>query len=195
MFKYFIFVLTVIISISFLGLVYIFAQEQPEIGFFTYDNIGSGLKIDYPSNWSYIESYSIWEPLIYLKFFPQDDYNKTIYDVYMQYYESRDGLGGNFPQNPKLENIVKFIDNPANNFTFNTSRITNHENITITNSDDKKVKTVKEIVVNDDLNRKTIRFITVEDVHPIRIVFSAPLNEFDKYQQIFNKMINSMKLY
>ena len=128
-------------------------------------------------------------------FFPQDDYNKTINNVYMQYYESKDGLGGNFPQNPKLDTIVKFIDNPANNFTSNTSRIIKHENITLTNNDDKQVKTVKESIVNEDLNRKSIRFITVEDVHPIIIAFSAPLNEFDKYQQIFNKMINSMKLY
>jgi hypothetical protein len=173
-------------------LIYTFAQ-QPEDEFFTYDNYGS-LKIDYPSNWSYIESYPLWDSIL-LNFFPQDEYNKTKYDVYMRYYESRDGLGGNFPQNPKLENIVKFIDNPANNFTLNTTRIDNSENITIINNDDKKVKTVKEILVNDNLNRKTIRFITVEDVHPIIIVFSAPLNEFDKYQQMFNKMINSMKLY
>ena len=113
----------------------------------------------------------------------------------MQYYESEDGLGGNFPQNPKLEDIVKFVDNPTNNFTLNTSKIINHENITITNSDNKQVKTVKETILNDDLNRKSIRFITVEDVHPIIIVFAAPLNEFDKYQLIFNKMINSMELH
>ena len=43
-------------------------------------------------------------------FFPQDDYNITIKNIYIQYYESKDGLGGNFPQNPKLENIVNFID-------------------------------------------------------------------------------------
>lgn len=195
MFKYFVIFITIVISISFFESIYTFAQEQPEDEFFTYDNSWSGVKIDYPSNWSYIESYSIWEPIIYLNFFPQDHYNKTINDVYMQYIESKDGLGGNFPQNPKLENIVKFIDNPANNFTLNTSRINNHENITITNSDDKKVKTVKESIVNDNLNRKSIRFITVEDVHPIVIVFSAPLNEFDKFQLIFNKMMNSMKLY
>ena len=122
----------VVISISFFGLMSTFAQEQPESEFFTYNNYWS-LKIDYPSNWSYSESDSL------LNFFPQYDYNKTLCDVCMQYYESKDGLGGNFPQNPKLETIVKFIDNPANNFTLNTERIDIHENITITNSDDKQV--------------------------------------------------------
>jgi hypothetical protein len=113
----------------------------------------------------------------------------------MQYYESRDGFGGNFPQNPKLEAIVKFIDNPNNNFTLNTSSIDNRENITTPNNENKNVKTVKESIINNELNRKSIRFITVEDVHPIITIFSAPLNEFDQYQQIFNRMINSMKLY
>lgn len=194
MFIYFIVFLTVIISISFFGLIYTFAQEQAESEFFTYGDARS-LNIEYPSNWSYIESYSFLEPNLFLKIFPQDDYNKTINDIYMQYYESQDGLGGNFPQNPKLDAIVEFIDNPANNFTLSNSRIDSHENTTITNTDDKKVKAVKENIINNDLNSRSIRFITVEDVHPIIITFLAPLSEFDKYQQVFNKMINSMKLY
>ena len=69
MFIYFVVFLTVIISISFFEIIYIFAQEQPESEFFTYDGFWSGLKIDYPSNWSYIESYSVWEPFIHVHFF------------------------------------------------------------------------------------------------------------------------------
>lgn len=196
MFKPFVIFLVFIFSISFSGLIYTYAQEeQSKNEFFTYDNILSGLKIDYPSNWSYSESYSMWDPIISLTFFPQDDYNKTVLDVQMYYTESKNGLGGNFPQNPKLDAIVKFIDDPINNITTNTSRKVSQENITIINSDNKKIKAVKEIFINDDLNRKSIRLITVEDTNPIIIGFVAPLQEFSKYQPIFNKILNSIKLY
>ncbi len=194
MFKPFVIFLVFIFSISFSGLIYA-QEEQSENEFFTYDNILSGLKIDYPSNWSYSESYSMWDPVISLTFFPQDDYNKTVLDVQMYYTESKNGLGGNFPQNPKLDAIVKFIDDPINNITTNTSRKESQENITIINNDGKKIKAVKEIFVNDDLNRKSIRLITVEDTNPIIIGFVSPLQEFTKYQPRFNKMINSIKLY
>ena len=109
-----------IFSISFSRLIYTYAQEEQSGNeFFTYDNILSGLKIDYPSNWSYSESYSMWDPIISLTFFPQDDYNKTVLDVSMYYTESKNGLGGNFPQNPKLDAIVKFIDDPINKIRYN----------------------------------------------------------------------------
>jgi hypothetical protein len=184
-----------IFYISFFELIFTYAQEEQEDEFFIYDSIMSGLKIDYPSNWSYVESYAFVDPYISLTFFPQDDYNKTVLDVQMYYTESKNGIEGNFPQNPKLDAIVKFIDDPRNNITTNTSRMESQENITIINNDNKKIKAVKEIFVNDDLNRKSIRLITVEDTNPIIIGFIAPLQEFSKYQPIFNKMINSVKLY
>lgn len=195
MFKYFVVFLTFILLISFSALIFTNAQGELNDEFFTYDNMWSGLKIDYPSNWSYSESNSMWDPIVSLTFFPQDDYNKTVLDVQMYYSESKNGFGGIFPQNPKLDAIVKFIDDPINNITTNTSRKDSQENITITNSDNKKIKAVKEIFVNDALNRKSIRLITVEDTNPIIIGFVAPLQEFSKYQDIFNKMINSTKLY
>src|SRR5918995_5348695 len=89
---------------------------------------------------------------------------------------------------PKLDAIVKFIDDPVKNITTNTARKESHENTTILNSYNKKIKAVKEIFVNNDLNRKSIRIIAVEDTNPILIGFVAPLQEFSKYHPIFNKM-------
>lgn len=195
MFKHFVVFLMFIFSINFSGFIYIHAQENVEDEFFSYDNAWSGLRIHYPSNWSYVESYAVGDPIISLTFFPQDDYNKTVLDIQMYYTESKNALGGNFPQNPKLDAIVKFIDDPINNITTNTSIKESQQNITIINTDNKKIKAVKQIFVNDDLNRKSIRLITVEDTNPIIIGFVAPLQEFSKYQPIFNKMLNSIKLY
>jgi hypothetical protein len=59
--------------------------------------------------------------------------------------------------------------------------------ITLLDKNDKKVKAVKENTVNNDLNRKSIRFITVEDVHPIIIIFSAPLNGLTNFNIYLTK--------